>query len=40
VGSHELPQKVFIDGHALKVKIFVDGWDLKIKNFKSIHKEG
>jgi len=35
VETHELPQKIFIDGFDLKVKIFVDEWDLKSKKFKS-----
>ena len=31
VGSHELPEKIFIDGHDLKVKIFVEDWQLQAK---------
>lgn len=35
VDTHELPQKIFIDGSEITVKIFVDEWDIKRKTFKS-----
>ena len=39
VASHELPQKIFINGYDLKIKIFVDEWDLKSKKFQSVKEE-